>query len=183
MKLIDFGGANFIRSVREAGVHPYIQSRSYRAPEILLKIAFDERIDLWSLGCIAAELVSGELLFDNSNVAALLTSASAILGPIPAYLLRVAGLEAVQQAGRAFVLLKPERWELEAQGLVPMERWELDPPPRDLQSVLQTEDADFVDFVRGLLQWDPMERMTASQALKHPFIAKERECPLFEWEK
>ena len=169
VKLVDFGGANFIRSIRDVGTHPYIQSRSYRAPEIILKMAFDERIDLWSLGCIAAELVTGELLFDNSSVAALLTSASAILGPIPAYLLRVAGLEGIRQGGRTFVKMEKGLWELE-------------PPRRDLRSVLQTEDWDFVDFVWGLLQWDPMERMTASQALKHPFIARERECERFEWE-
>lgn len=170
VKLVDFGGANFIRSVRDVGAHPYIQSRSYRAPEIILKIAFDERIDLWSLGCIAAELFTGELLFNNASVAALLTSASAILGPIPAYLLRVAGLEPMRQGGRRFVKME--------KGL-----WELDPPQRDLRSVLQTDDLDFVDFVWGLLQWDPMERMTASQALKHPFITKERECELFEMEE
>ena len=109
------------------------------------------------------------MLFDNSSVAALLTSASAILGPIPAYLLRVAGLEGIRQGGRTFVKMEKGLWELE-------------PPRRDLRSVLQTEDWDFVDFVWGLLQWDPMERMTASQALKHPFIARERECERFEWE-
>lgn len=168
IKLVDFGGANFIRSMRDVGTHPYIQSRSYRAPEIILKMAFDERIDLWSLGCITAELFTSELLFDNSSTANLLTSASAILGPIPSYLLRVANLNVFQQGSRSFVKLD--------QGI-----WELDPPHRDLQDILGTDDMDFIDFILQLLQWDPMERMTASQALQHPFITRDRPCEPFEW--
>ena len=153
IKLVDFGGANFIRSMRDVGTHPYIQSRSYRAPEI---------------SCITAELFTSELLFDNSSTANLLTSASAILGPIPSYLLRVANLNVFQQGSRSFVKLD--------QGI-----WELDPPHRDLQDILGTDDVDFIDFILQLLQWDPMERMTASQALQHPFITRDRPCEPFEW--
>ena len=40
-----------------------MQSRSYRAPEVILGLPYDQKIDLWSLGCILAELLSGQVLF------------------------------------------------------------------------------------------------------------------------
>jgi serine/threonine-protein kinase SRPK3 len=41
-----------------------IQTRYYRAPEIVLKCGFDERCDIWSLGCSIYELLTGDILFD-----------------------------------------------------------------------------------------------------------------------
>ena len=41
-----------------------MQSRYYRAPEIILNNKYDEKIDVWSIGCIAFELVTGDILFD-----------------------------------------------------------------------------------------------------------------------
>ena len=48
VKLIDFGSACF----EGYTVYPYIQSRFYRAPEVLCGISYDGAIDMWSLGCI-----------------------------------------------------------------------------------------------------------------------------------
>ena len=39
----------------------YVQSRSYRAPEVILGLAYDKKIDVWSLGCILAELCTGNV--------------------------------------------------------------------------------------------------------------------------
>lgn len=47
-------------------IHP--QSRSYRAPEVILGLPYDQKIDLWSLGCILAELSSGKVLLQASAV-------------------------------------------------------------------------------------------------------------------
>jgi hypothetical protein len=41
----------------------YVQSRSYRAPEVILGLPYGQRIDIWSLGCILAELATGYVLF------------------------------------------------------------------------------------------------------------------------
>ena len=160
VKLVDFGSSNFLNRILSSHKKVYLQSRSYRAPEIILGIPFDERIDMWSLGCIAAELYTHTLLFNNSSVGALLTSASELLGPIPEYLLKLSGLLPYQQNGRIFVKLRNN------------DIWELDPPYRLLEDELGIQDEDFLDFIRRLLQWDPMQRMTASQALQHPFITR-----------
>lgn len=40
----------------------YIQSRSYRAPEVILGIPYDFKIDVWSVGCVVAELFTGSFV-------------------------------------------------------------------------------------------------------------------------
>ena len=59
IKVIDFGSSCF----ENEKIYTYIQSRFYRAPEIILEIEYSVGIDMWSLGCIAAELHSGYPLF------------------------------------------------------------------------------------------------------------------------
>ncbi|KAL1217839.1 putative dual specificity protein kinase YAK1 [Cardamine amara subsp. amara] len=78
VKIIDLGSSCF----RSDNLCLYVQSRSYRAPEVILGLPYDEKIDLWSLGCILAELCSGEVLFPNEAVAMILARIVAVLGPI-----------------------------------------------------------------------------------------------------
>lgn len=55
IKLIDFGSA----CIEGQSTFSYIQSRFYRSPEVLIGINYDSAIDMWSLGCVAAELFLG----------------------------------------------------------------------------------------------------------------------------
>ncbi|XP_029353074.1 homeodomain-interacting protein kinase 1-like [Echeneis naucrates] len=64
VKVIDFGLAC---EVSKAKVCSYIQSRPYRSPEIILGLPFTEAIDMWSLGCIAAALYIGTLLYPGNS--------------------------------------------------------------------------------------------------------------------
>lgn len=57
IKVIDLGSSCF----QTDNLCLYVQSRSYRAPEVMLGLEYDEKIDIWSLGCILAELCSGEV--------------------------------------------------------------------------------------------------------------------------
>lgn len=57
IKVIDLGSSCF----QTDNLCLYVQSRSYRAPEVMLGLQYDEKIDIWSLGCILAELCSGEV--------------------------------------------------------------------------------------------------------------------------
>lgn len=57
IKVIDLGSSCF----QTDNLCLYVQSRSYRAPEVILGHTYDQRIDLWSLGCILVELCSGEV--------------------------------------------------------------------------------------------------------------------------
>ena len=79
VKVIDFGSSCYTHD----HLSSYIQSRSYRAPEVILGCKYDERIDIWSLGCIVAELWTGEVLFQNDCVQGLLARIMSIMGPFP----------------------------------------------------------------------------------------------------
>jgi dual specificity tyrosine-phosphorylation-regulated kinase 2/3/4 len=56
---IDFGSACFANR----RIFTYIQSRYYRAPEVILELGYDCKIDIWSFGCVLAELLTGQPLF------------------------------------------------------------------------------------------------------------------------
>ncbi|KAK9861667.1 hypothetical protein WJX84_010633, partial [Apatococcus fuscideae] len=59
VKVIDLGSSCFTTD----HLSSYVQSRSYRAPEVILGIPYNQKVDIWSLGCILAELLSGSVLF------------------------------------------------------------------------------------------------------------------------
>jgi hypothetical protein len=68
VKVIDFGSSCFVTD----HLSTYIQSRSYRAPEIVLGLPYGTAIDVWSLGCILYELYTGKVLFANDSVQTML---------------------------------------------------------------------------------------------------------------
>lgn len=57
VKVIDLGSSCF----QTDHLCSYVQSRSYRAPEVILGLPYDKKIDIWSLGCILAELCTGNV--------------------------------------------------------------------------------------------------------------------------
>ena len=57
IKVIDLGSSCF----QNDNLSLYVQSRSYRAPEVIIGLPYDQKIDIWSLGCILAELYSGDV--------------------------------------------------------------------------------------------------------------------------
>jgi serine/threonine protein kinase len=63
VKLIDFGSSCFA----DERIYTYIQSRFYRAPEIMLAIPYTTAIDIWSFGCILAELFTGFPIFPGES--------------------------------------------------------------------------------------------------------------------
>uniref|UniRef100_A0A7N2MRJ5 Protein kinase domain-containing protein n=1 Tax=Quercus lobata TaxID=97700 RepID=A0A7N2MRJ5_QUELO len=78
VKVIDLGSSCF----ETDHLCSYVQSRSYRAPEVILGLSYDKKIDVWSLGCILAELCTGNVLFQNDSPATLLARVMGIIAPI-----------------------------------------------------------------------------------------------------
>lgn len=79
IKVIDFGSACF----ENRTVYSYIQSRFYRSPEVVLRFPYTSAIDMWSLGCVAAELFLGLPLFPGASEHDLLSRVIEMLGPPP----------------------------------------------------------------------------------------------------
>jgi len=174
VKVIDFGSSCFVDD------HPtsYLQSRSYRAPEVVLGLPYDQRIDIWSVGCIVAELWTGSMLFQNDSVQSLLARIISILGPLPAHMLATGRLASryfmpdgrlyheVDAAGEA---------RIDAIGGPPRRRVLLYLPKRSsLRQRMRVDDEEFLDFLSCLLRLDPAERPLASQVLRHSWLSPGR---------
>ena len=84
VKVIDLGSSCFTTD----HLSSYVQSRSYRAPEVTLGAPYDQKVDIWSLGCVLCELWTGEVLLRNENAPSLLARIISIFGPLPLRLLR-----------------------------------------------------------------------------------------------
>ena len=83
IKLIDFGSSCF----EHERLYTYIQSRFYRAPEVILGISYKMSIDMWSLGCIIAELIIGYPLFPGENEYEQLLCIMEMLGLPPSHMI------------------------------------------------------------------------------------------------
>ena len=165
VKLIDFGSSCFVTD----HLTSYIQSRSYRAPEVILGLDYSYGIDLWSLGGVLAEMHTAYVLFQNDSIASMLCRIEGILGPYPQFMLdtgpesakyfNLAGIvyERNEEEG-SFSLLYPKKTTLRAR---------LHLPP---QGEASDNDELFLDFVNQLLQVDPSKRLSATEALQHPWL-------------
>jgi len=71
-------------------VYTYIQSRFYRAPEVILGLPYTTAIDMWSLGCIVAELHTGYPLFPGENEVEQLACIMEVFGPPPSQMVESA---------------------------------------------------------------------------------------------
>ncbi|CAK4098789.1 unnamed protein product [Aphanomyces euteiches] len=185
IKVIDFGSS----CQSDKRVYSYIQSRFYRAPEVLLGMKYTTAIDMWSLGCILVELHTGMPLFAGQDLHDQLRKIVQVLGMIPNGVLDKANavlrskyFERVVENGqytRRYRLKTTSATELEALSLA----------DRSLRSIClmdgrrlnsdtdhTQEDYDlFVDLVQRMLEIDPMRRITPLAALSHPFLQSDRQ--------
>ncbi|KAK4936171.1 U4/U6 small nuclear ribonucleoprotein prp4, partial [Elasticomyces elasticus] len=85
IKIADLGSASLIT---ENATAPYLVSRFYRAPEVILGIEYDYGIDMWSTGCTLFELYTGKILFTGRNNNTMLRSIMECRGKFPHKVLR-----------------------------------------------------------------------------------------------
>jgi serine/threonine protein kinase len=153
--LIDWSSA----SVGYSQQAPYVQSRFYRAPEVIFRQKYGPSVDIWSLGCVAAELFLGSPLFPGGDELDMLRLIQLKLGIMPDLMVKRMGDDSLAKHSDA---------------------WKLDKSmysPGNFENFLKEragrEDFDFLAFVnilRQMLQLNCHARISASSAIGHPFV-------------
>ncbi|KAF7642659.1 hypothetical protein LDENG_00253480, partial [Lucifuga dentata] len=174
IKVIDFGSSCY----EHQRVYTYIQSRFYRAPEVILGSRYGMPIDMWSLGCILAELLTGYPLLPGEDEADQLACIMELLS-VPSQKLLDASKRAknfVSSKGYpryCTVTTLPDGTIVLNGGRSRRGKARGPPGSKDLSTALKgCDDPLFLDFLKQCLEWDPALRMTPSQALRHPWLRR-----------
>lgn len=157
VKVIDFGSSCY----KQNKIYSYIQSRFYRAPEILLGLEYSESIDIWSLGCILIELYTGFPAFPGESEADLFTCMMEVLGVPP--------MDYMNRSQRKSMYLNSKNEPRIVPNSKGKKRY---PGTKTINDMLEGCDIEFIDLVErknylGCLQWEPDKRISPREALEH----------------
>lgn len=155
IKVIDFGSSCF----ENEKVYTYIQSRFYRSPEVILGMSYGMPIDMWSVGCILAELYTGYPIFPGENEQEQLACIMEVFGPPEKHL-----IEKSSRKKLFFDSMGKPRLTVSSKGR------RRRPSSKDLRQALKCDDEAFLDFIARCLRWDPARRLNPQDACKHEFI-------------
>ena len=145
IKVIDFGSGTY----ESEQFYTYIQSRFYRAPEIMLGIRYTPAIDMWSLGCILYELYVGFPIFAGEDEKEQMQCIMEVKGVPPRSL--------IVMASRRKVFFDDDYKSLEtpnSKGKVRKSN------KKGLRKIKGCDDEDFVDFIDQCPEWKPEKRLT-----------------------
>ncbi|KAH6581894.1 hypothetical protein BASA50_009641 [Batrachochytrium salamandrivorans] len=146
LKICDFGLARITESLMTG----YVSTRYYRAPEIMLTWQrYDKAVDVWSAGCILAEMINEVPLFAGKNHVDQFAQIVRILGSPPEHVVHAICSENTLK----FVNALPQQ----------------NPVPFSQQ--FPNHDPLALDLLSQTLVWDTKERITAEIALRHPYFA------------
>jgi mitogen-activated protein kinase 1/3 len=146
VQLCDFGLARAVEFSADQNHTEYVVTRYYRAPEIMISHEYSTAVDIWSLGCTMAELMTGHILFKGENYIQQIKVIIDTLG---------------KPADMSFVTNPNAKKFLETLPEV---------PKRPLLAVVEYENPDALDLLQKLLEIDPSKRIKASEAIKHPYL-------------
>jgi len=155
VKVCDFGLARSVVQQNDNAQNPvltdYVATRWYRAPEILLgSTSYTKGVDLWSVGCILGELLSGKPIFPGTSTMNQLDRIMEVTGrPSPE------DIEAIKSPFAATMLES-----------LPVSR------PRPLNEMFPSATAEALDLLRICMQFNPTKRPSAHQALRHPYVVQ-----------
>ncbi|KAI9476151.1 MAG: kinase-like domain-containing protein [Benjaminiella poitrasii] len=146
LKLGDFGLARAYGIPVRSYSHEVV-TLWYRAPDVLMgSRQYSTSIDLWSAGCIFAEMASGRPLFPGSSIA-----------------------DQLQRIFKALGTPTEDIWPKVSQ--LPEYKPDFEIFPRiQLESLLPKLDSNGIDLLKRLLEYPPEKRITASDALQHPYF-------------
>ena len=172
IKLIDFG-ACVIHP--EDGLVGYFQSLFYRAPEVILRLKATDKIDVWSIGCVAVELALGLPIFAGVDELNVLQLIGVRCGKIPHDMIEDSPVASDFFDENENVIADQGICDQCSFGLSPLETIIREFPnfaPEDPDAVAE-ENAQreiFISFVTGLLNVNPDERFSINNAINHSFL-------------
>jgi len=152
LKICDFGLARGVEDEQSGALTEYVVTRWYRAPEIMLAChEYSKAIDVWSVGCIFAELLARQALFPGEDYIAQLRLICDKMGrPLEDELDFV-----TSDRAKRFILSLPLKSGTPMKELFPA----------------HPEETDAHDLLRKMLDFHPSRRVTIDEALSHPFMA------------
>jgi c-Jun N-terminal kinase len=158
LKILDFGLA------RSAGTSfmmtPYVVTRYYRAPEVILGMGYKENVDIWSVGCIMGEMIRGGVLFPGTDHIDQWNKIIEQLGtPSQDFMRRL------QATVRNYVENRPRYAGYSFERLFPDV---LFPAESSEHNRLRASQAR--DLLCKMLVIDPEKRINVDEALMHPYI-------------
>lgn len=157
VKVCDFGLARSLSQISidsetgDPNLTEYVATRWYRAPEILLAShRYTKGVDMWSLGCILAEMLIGKPLFPGSST---INQIEKIMATIPRPTKE--DIASIRSAYGSSVLDKAGS-----------------KPKKTMEDLMEDAPKDAIDLCRKLLQFNPDKRITADEALRHPYVSR-----------
>ncbi|CAD7943038.1 unnamed protein product [Amoebophrya sp. A120] len=146
-----------------------IQTRQYRAPEILIGADYDTTTDLWSSACMFFELLTGDFLFDPKSTDKWSTDEDQL-----ALMIELLGgfppkdwLDTGEYSGDFFTENCKHMLNIKK-----LHYWPLEKVLSEKYKVEQEEAVLFADFLLSMLRWRPADRVSAKEALEHPWISR-----------
>jgi len=175
LKICDFGSAS---SGDDNEITPYLVSRFYRAPEIMMGLQYGCPIDMWAAAVTIFELYTGKIMFQGNSNNMMLKLIQEIKGKMPHKLIRK-GTFSELHFDPDYDFIYKERDRVSGREIQRIIKYEQRPLlGKDLRSTLmptklpETEARkvmQLADLLEKSLMLDPSKRLTPSQALKHPF--------------
>ena len=169
IKIIDFGSAVELEN-RGGGV---ICTRQYRPPEVILDCClWDQKSDIWSIGCILVELYTGEMLFSTHNDEEQLCLMEKCCGHYPNWMINNTRNEQLKKIfldcnrhkeDKVLDIRLTKHYDKIKEALLNQ---------RTIEESICNKHSEFCDFIKFLLKIDPKKRPTAKEALRHSFFKK-----------
>ncbi|KAJ7043504.1 kinase-like protein [Mycena alexandri] len=148
LKICDFGLSRGFENASH--LTEYVATRWYRAPEIMLGFReYDTAIDVWSIGCILAELLSSQPLFKGKDYVDQLKKILDVLGSPEETVLQKIASEKARTYVRSLPISKK----------------------RPFTKILPTADIQAIELLSHMLTFDPDQRFTVTEALEHPWLS------------